>query len=353
MLKISLEKFQNENEQLKENLLNNEQTLIRLKNEREHFLKELEKKNSMINSIFLKFETIFGKKSSNINDYLDEFDQQWKTIHLKCNSLEEKLIERDFGTLQLTQKLEEQVLNLKNDFQDKHQQFLKQKDSLLQKHLADIQNLNSQLQLMEKRAIQAEQKVNEHFHHQNKFHDQAFISIKYLISLFIPLRRKYFQLLDSYKYLKHESIPFQQIKSIIQPNSHSHRNRFRVFVITIIAMKRFHSLKGSSHILNVPSTTFIYDQNILSNINSDFIQSIHSNDVFQSLIFQFNRLFPPILKGLFSYSPFSQLFFSIFRSLIKLLAGGIPRSSSTKVSLYCNSSEPKKGRGWVSSHHFH
>ena len=308
---MSLEKFQNETEQLKETLLNNEQLLIRLKNEREHFLKELEKKNSTINSIFLKFETIFGKKSSNINDYLDEFDQQWKTIHLKCNSLEEKLIERDFGTLQLTQKLEEQVLNLKNDFQDKHQQFLKQKDSLLQKHQSDIQNVNYQFQLMEKRAIQAEQKINEQYHHQNKSNDQSFLSMKYLISLFIPLRRKYFQLLDSYKYLKHESIPFQQIKTLIQP--HSQRNRFRIFVITVIAMKRFCLLKGNSHLEYVPSTTFIYDQKILSTINSDFIQSIHSNDLFQSLVFQFNRYFPPILKG---YSHIQHFLNYSLRSLV-------------------------------------
>lgn len=295
-----MEKSQYEIDQLKETISNHDQTLIRLKNEREHFIKELEKKTSIINSVFCKFETIFGKKSSNINDYLDEFDQQWKTIHLKCNSLEEKLIERDFGTLQLTQKLEEQVLNLKNDFQDKHQLFLKQKDSLLIKHQSDIQQINSQLQIMEKRAIQAEFKLNEHFHQQNQSNDQSFLSLKYLIALFIPLRRRFYQLLDSYKYLKHQSIALEQIKSLLQPQGYQRTNRFRVAVIGVMAMKRFGALKTFSHIENVPSTTFIYDQKVLLMIKSDFNQSIHSNDVLQSLIFQFNRFFPPIVKGYFS-----------------------------------------------------
>lgn len=272
---------------------NSEQTIIRLKNEREQFTKEIEKKSLLINSIQMKLENLFGKKLSNFEHYLDELDQQWKSIHLKNKSLEEKLIERDFGTLQLTQKLEEQVLNLKNDFHDKHQQFLKQKDAILQKHLGDIQNLNLQIQSMEKRAIQAEQRFQEHLKNEN--HSMNFI--QHFVSLFLPLRRRYFQLIDSYKYLKQELVPYQQIKQILPINSRQDKNRFRIFVISIMAMKRFVALKNQSHIQLVPSSTFIYDKKILSLVNQDFLQSIHGNDPFQSFIFQFNRLSPPILKG--------------------------------------------------------
>lgn len=113
-------------------------------------LKEIENKNSTINSIHSKLRPFLGKITSNIEQDLNEFENQWKTLHLKCNSLEQKLIERDNGTLQLTQKLEEQVLSFKHDLDQKHKLFLTQREQLLQRHQNDIQNLTLQLQVKNK-----------------------------------------------------------------------------------------------------------------------------------------------------------------------------------------------------------
>jgi hypothetical protein len=75
------------------------------------------------------------------------------------------------------------------------------------------------------------------------------------------------------------------------------KNRFRIAVISIIALKRFSSFKNNSSLTNIPSSNIIYDQKILSSFNTNFIQSINYNDIFQSLIIQLNRLHPPITKG--------------------------------------------------------
>ncbi len=135
-------------DEIREKNVTYEDALLRLKHEREQFGKEIEKKTSIINSIHLKLKNILGQNSSNIDNDLNLLENQWKTIHLKCHSLEEKLIERDNGTLQLTQKLEQQVLAFKQDLDQKHQLFLTQREQSLQRHQSDIQNLTLQLQVI-------------------------------------------------------------------------------------------------------------------------------------------------------------------------------------------------------------
>jgi len=291
--------LQIEFDELREKNLAYEDTFLRLKREREQLLKEIENKNSMINLVHLKMKNLFGKNSFNIENDLNEFENQWKTIHFKCKSLEEKLIERDNGTLQLTQKLEEQVLHFKHDLEQKHKLFLTQREQLLQRHQNDIQNLTLQLQNMEKRANEAEHRLNNENQSKNQLIDQTDkfnLILKHLISIYLPLRRRYFQLIDSNKLIKQEFYRFYQIKQMIHSNSLI-KNRFRIAVISIIALKRFSSFKNNSSLTNIPSSNIIYDQKILSSFNTNFIQSINYNDIFQSLIIQLNRLHPPITKG--------------------------------------------------------
>ena len=261
---------------------------------------------------------------------------------MKSNSLEQKLIERDNGTLQLTQKLEEQVLNLKHDLDQRHKVFLTQRDQLLQRHQNDIQNLTLQLQKMEVRANEAEHRLTHENQSKTQLNDQSEkfnLILKHLISLWIPLRRRYFQLIDSNRFLKQELNRFYQIKQIVNSNILV-KNRFRTYVITIIAFKRFLTFKNNSSFINVRSSNIIYDQNILDSFNQNFIQTINYEDIFQSLIIQLNRLYSPINKGYtFSFNFYKKLF--LFRSLIKILAGGLPRSSShTKVWTFFNSYIP-------------
>ncbi|CAF1561163.1 unnamed protein product [Rotaria magnacalcarata] len=102
---------------------------------------KLEQTNEiLLNLIDFKLKNLIGKNSNNIENNLNELEKQCKNIHLKISLLEEKLIERDNGTLQLTQKLEGQVLNLKHDLDQRHQTFLTQKNQLLQTNLNQIQN---------------------------------------------------------------------------------------------------------------------------------------------------------------------------------------------------------------------
>ena len=296
---MTREKLQSEFDEVREKNLTYEDTFLRLKRDREQLLKEIESKTSLINSIHLKLKNLSGKSSSNIENDFNEFENQWKTMHFKCKSLEEKLIERDNGTLQITQKLEEQVLHFKHDLEQKHKLFLTQREQLLQRHQNDIQTLTVQLQNMEIRANEAEHRLNNENQSKNQLMDQTEkfnMILKHLISIYIPLRRRYFQLIDSNKFYKQEIFRFYQIKQIIHPNS-SIKNRFRVAAIGIIAFKRFSSLKNNSSLINIPSSNIIYDQKILSSFNTNFIQSVNYNDIFQSLIIQLNRLFSPIIKG--------------------------------------------------------
>lgn len=124
-----------------------EESFQRSKNDFDKLIKENEKKTILINLIDTKIKNLIGKNCSNIENNLIELEKQWKNFILKLNSLEEKLIERDNGTLQLTQKLEEQVFNLKHDLDQRHQTFLTQKNQLLQTNQIQIQNLNNQLQV--------------------------------------------------------------------------------------------------------------------------------------------------------------------------------------------------------------
>ncbi|CAF4407658.1 unnamed protein product, partial [Rotaria magnacalcarata] len=123
---MTREKLQIEVDECQEKMSFLEENFQRSKIECKHLMKENEKKKILLNLIDFKLKNLIGKNSNNIEHNLNELEKQWKNIHLKINLLEEKLIERDNGTLQLTQKLEEQVLNLKHDLDQRHQTFLTQ-----------------------------------------------------------------------------------------------------------------------------------------------------------------------------------------------------------------------------------
>lgn len=165
---------------------------------------------------------------------------------------------------------------------------------------------------MEIRANEAEHRLtsenqskSELMNQSEKFH----LILKHLISIYIPLRRRYFQLVDSNRFVKQESNRYSQLKQVLQSNS-SNKNRFRIYAISIIAFKRFSSFKNNTSINNIRSSNIIYDKNILSSFNTNFIQSINYEDIFQSLIIQLNKLYSPITKGfVHSFQRFSYHFF--------------------------------------------
>ncbi|CAF0949584.1 unnamed protein product, partial [Adineta ricciae] len=318
---VTREKLQIELDECREKNFTYEETLIRLKRDREQLLKDLEKKTATINSIELKLRNFVGKKSSNIENNFNELEKEFEKILLKSTSLEEKLIEKDQGILQLTQKLQEQILLMKNDFDEKHQMFLTQKEQLLLRHQNDIQTLNNQLQKMEIHAKESEQRFSSEKKSKNDLSEQMEkydLILKHLISLWLPLQRRYLQLIDSNRFLKQEYVRYNQIKQILNPNR-LFPNRFRLYAISIIAAKRFSSLKKNSlsvKLLSASSNVF-YDENILSNYNKkNFISNLNFDQLFPSLIHQLNRFYSPIQKG----------------TLLKSIANGLPKSSFTKTN---------------------
>ena len=137
-------------EQSRESIDQLEEQMNFAKREKENLLKEIDNRSSLLNRLQLRLKNILGhtSSSSSLENEVNLLEKQWNSLQGKCHSLEEKLIERDTGTLHLTQQLEEQVLRLKQDFEHKHHTSLKDKDQLLQRHLADIQNLSLQLQVL-------------------------------------------------------------------------------------------------------------------------------------------------------------------------------------------------------------
>src|ERR1700749_1601216 len=100
---------------------------------------------------------------------------------------------------------------------------------------------------MEIRANEAEHRLtNENqsktdlINQSEKFH----LILKHLISIYIPLRRRYQLLIDSNKFIKQEFNRFYQIKQMFNSNLEI-KNRFRVYVISIIAFKRFSKFKNN------------------------------------------------------------------------------------------------------------
>jgi hypothetical protein len=152
---------------------------------------------------------------------------------------------------------------------------------------------------MEIRANEAEHRLTNENKSNNELLeelDKFDLILKHLISILIPLRRRYFQLIDSNRFIKQELNRFYQIKQILNSNIFI-KNRFRIYVISIIAFKRFLSFKINSSFKNIRSSNIIYDQNILEIFNKNFIQNINYEDIFQSLIIQLNRLDLPFQKG--------------------------------------------------------
>ncbi|CAF3572243.1 unnamed protein product [Rotaria sp. Silwood1] len=129
---VNREKLQIELDECREKKEIIEENFQRTKLECQNLIKENEKKCLLLNIIDVKIKNLIGNNSSkNIEFNLNELEKQWKNCQLKINSLEEKLIERDNGTLQLTQKLEEQVYNLKHDLDQRHQIFFNTKKSII------------------------------------------------------------------------------------------------------------------------------------------------------------------------------------------------------------------------------
>ena len=172
---------------------------------------------------------------------------------------------------------------------------------------------------MESRAHQAEQRWKEQNHSSEQFEEKSsriFSIVRHLVSLFIPLRRRYLQLIDANRYLRQHSSRFDQIQRSF-PFRPSAKNRFRIAVISILAFGRFRSF---------PS---FVDERIVQTLNEQTFLNEDPTTI-NSLL---NRLVPPIVKG--SNKQFFSLLFSstMFnsRSLIKLIASALPRSSVTKV----------------------
>ncbi|CAF3658151.1 unnamed protein product [Rotaria sp. Silwood1] len=298
---VNREKLQIELDECREKKEIIEENFQRTKLECQNLIKENEKKCLLLNVIDVKIKNLIGNNSSkNIEFNLNELEKQWKNCQLKINSLEEKLIERDNGTLQLTQKLEEQVYNLKHDLDQRHQIFLTQKNQLLQSNQNHIQNLTLQLQKMEIRANENEQLLklsNEKSEKLNNEKDKIELILKHVISLWIPIRLRYNQLIDSNRFIKQELNKYNKIKQILNLNKLIKKKTFRIYIITIIAFKRFIIIKNKSSFKYIYSSNIIYDQYVLSTFNSNFIQLIHIDDIFQSLIIQLNRFYAPFTKG--------------------------------------------------------
>ena len=153
-IEIQREKLQSELDGFRQSVQTLEEQLKFSRREKENLLKEIENRSSSLNVVQLRLQKILGKTNSNsssssssLESDLNLLEKQLNVFESRCHSLEEKLIERDTGTLHLTQQLEEQVLRLKQDFEHKHHNSLKDKDQLLQRHLKDIQNLSLQLQV--------------------------------------------------------------------------------------------------------------------------------------------------------------------------------------------------------------
>lgn len=126
--------------------------------------------------------------------------------------------------------------------------------------------------------------------------------INHLISIIIPYRRRYNQLIDSYRFLKQDLNNFYQIQQIIYSNNlNKFKKTFRIYVITIIAFKRFSVFKKSSSMKIIQTSHFMYEKTILNSFNINFIQNINIDDIFHSLGLQFNKIYPPILKGFISF----------------------------------------------------
>ncbi|CAF1169976.1 unnamed protein product [Rotaria sordida] len=313
---INREKLQIEVDEYREKIELFEENVQRLKNECQHLIKENDKKNLLLNIIDVKIKNLIGNNSTNIENNLNELEKQWKNIQNKINSLEDKLIERDNGTLQLTQKLEEQVFHLKHDLDQRHNLFLTQKNQLLQSNQNHIQNLTLQLQKMEIRANENEEllKISDETNKKNVDEkDKLNIILKHIISLYVPIRQRYIQLIDSNRFIKQELNKFNKIKQILNSNNLIEKKSFRIYVISIIAFNRFSFFINKSSIKYIFSSNIIYDQYILSSFNFHFIQLINIDHIFQSFFIQLNRFYPTITKG----------------SLIKLIAGGVQTSSSS------------------------
>ncbi|CAF5054087.1 unnamed protein product, partial [Rotaria sp. Silwood1] len=260
---VNREKLQIELDECREKKEIIEENFQRTKLECQNLIKENEKKCLLLNIIDVKIKNLIGNNSSkNIEFNLNELEKQWKNCQLKINSLEEKLIERDNGTLQLTQKLEEQKMEIRA-------------------------NENEQLLKLS----------NEKSEKLNNEKDKIELILKHVISLWIPIRLRYNQLIDSNRFIKQELNKYNKIKQILNLNKLIKKKTFRIYIITIIAFKRFIIIKNKSSFKYIYSSNIIYDQYVLSTFNSNFIQLIHIDDIFQSLIIQLNRFYAPFTKG--------------------------------------------------------
>lgn len=158
LIKINKEKLEIELDQCRINLNHFQENFKELEKVNQKLTKDFQIQNQIIENNQMKLKKLLTIISTNfsLNFSLKTSNEEkdWilleKQIHFllsKSQNLEEKLIERDRGTLQLTQKLEEQVLHLKEDFDQKHHLSILHKDQQIDKYLQQIQNLNQQIQV--------------------------------------------------------------------------------------------------------------------------------------------------------------------------------------------------------------
>ena len=145
--------------------------------------------------------------------------------------------------------------------------------------------------------------------------------VQHLLSLWIALGHRSVQLKQSNRFLREELHRFDQIKQLFARRV-SCKTRFRVAVLSLLAMHRFRFFARHSTCLRLPSSNVSYEKNLLD-VDDQFLWSLSSSDVFSSLLVQFHRLSPAASQH---GSPLS-------RSLVQSIGSSLCPSSFSKVGL--------------------
>ena len=187
---------------------------------------------------------------------------------------------------------------------------------------------------MEVRARQAEERWKDQSVEEEKWSEKCgrmFLLVKHLICLFIPLRRRSLQLIDTQRFLRRQASRFEQIRECFPSSSSSSsspspKSRFRISVIAILAQRRFLSFsRHENQFHSLEENNLPFDETILLNFTE------HSFSP-SSLLALLNRLTPTLLPGFVSLLSSLSFTLSFLSSLLKLIASSVPRSSIPKVS---------------------
>ena len=114
--------------------------------------------------------------------------------------------------------------------------------------------------------------------------------VQHLLALWIALGYRSVQLKQSNRFLREEFHRFDQIKQLFARRV-SAKTRFRVAVLSLLAMNRLRFFARHSSCVRLPSSNVSYEKNLL-NVDDQFLSSLSSSDVFASLLAQFHRLSP-------------------------------------------------------------